>query len=1203
MTLSPAAIAGLVVLGSAVAGVSIGFAVAAGLSDACVLNPQSCVVITFRRGPNNTLLVENGQYAYWFDGALIFAYGSKLPGVCPSIEALHATSTLLPVPGAPLIQNRCTRFAEDGKTCVEYANFCRKFSEEDPNTCLDCVTSTVCTADTPAANRVMDARRSADCAACLPQFKGLACSECAPGYVEPACDTCEKALHDPNNGCAWFPNADPATNACKPKYAGPTCFSCAPQANSALNCTECIKPEFQRDTDCAWLPRVMPTRWIACGHDGMMASSDSGLAWGAARATAYAAVAPAGYGGVWGAAGAGGVGMSVDNGSTWRRVEAVQGSAYTCVAYGGGYGWLAAGGGSTLAYGSPNGEVWSEMTDKDGPTDVVAVACDRSGTMLAACSSGKVWARGDAAGAVWTLTLTMEGACTGCVCMRSKFYVSSEAGIAVSTTYSLSWGQIREAGKMSFTALGADNNSGVVIAAKSDGTLMQVEPFVYEMSVPGSSGAPWAGVACDGGRWLAVGPQKLVAYSDNISNFYAHGVWQAVALPADTPEWRGLAVNPAACFSVWHGLGCTESFLTEFVYVFSGTDSAGNPMPDFRGTRVSKTPMTGGTAKYYKVRASLSFFPGAVRCLTFTSTGSDNVQVVVKDPPASCKRGSNVTDCAGVPLPVQSLMENGKLFPSWEFFVGASGGSTTLSIVNGDFDNGYYTLAFEKGVVDGAQTLSVDLGCAAALQDEATNCALVPHAKSGTECEPGFDVTARCASCLPHYTGAADCDACTEPWRDIGAGCAPFPNVDPATGTCKPHFAPLPRCEGCAANYRGAACDACSTAVRDFSAGCALYPHVLDDTGACAPGYTNGETPCSACVEAYLDPANNCRMFPNVDPVTKECKLGFSGPTCATFQLTMCLLSSLTVWGNTTFEIFEKRSSIINVPNLFEQQVFLRVSPTNFPGSLHFVVFNTRPDLMGTKVLQMPAEANPGWSTFFEFYALPPDSTTGWGYQLNQSGDNTSLVRDDTNPTFRAINVMSDVVEISGGQYYVSFFEFPQGKKIVTSGVTFWAYPAQNFGKKAVRVVQRQDGSLVVNGVSEPYDTTFYVLAVPAAATQVRLAAAGDAQACCSVCTTLDAAGRCTDCDAKAATKMDGVVFGKGAGMYVPTLTLDPKTLRVLGDGVNPATCARNLDSVKVMFSEFPPQKLKVRSPGGAAPDIFQIFGYLKTKGIYVAPK
>ena len=159
MTLSPAAIAGLVVLGSAVAGVSIGFAVAAGLSDACVLNPQSCVVITFRRGPNNTLLVENGQYAYWFDGALIFAYGSKLPGVCPSIEALHATSTLLPVPGAPLIQNRCTRFAEDGKTCVEYANFCRKFSEEDPNTCLDCVTSTACTADTPAANRVMDARR------------------------------------------------------------------------------------------------------------------------------------------------------------------------------------------------------------------------------------------------------------------------------------------------------------------------------------------------------------------------------------------------------------------------------------------------------------------------------------------------------------------------------------------------------------------------------------------------------------------------------------------------------------------------------------------------------------------------------------------------------------------------------------------------------------------------------------------------------------------------------------------------------------------------------------------------------------------------------------------------------------------------------------------------------------------------------------
>jgi hypothetical protein len=400
---------------------------------------------------------------------------------------------------------------------------------------------------------------------------------------------------------------------------------------------------------------------------------------------------------------------------------------------------------------------------------------------------------------------------------------------------------------------------------------------------------------------------------------------------------------------------------------------------------------------------------------------------------------------------------------------------------------------------------------------------------------------------------------------------------------------------------------------------------------------------------------------------------------------------------------------------------------------------------MGTKVLQMPATVNPGWSTFFEFYALPPDSTTGWGYKLVQSVksvNNTSLVRDDNYPTFRAINVMSDVVEISGGQYYVSFLEFPQGKKIETpSGLTFWAFPEQKFNyKKAVRVVQSwRDGALVVNGVPEQYDTTFFVLPVPAAGTPaVRLAAtlvtASDAQvcsgggrllgeevylspekltyaqvqsgplpcaqasaaqlqdaalrgggwghepawskwglaatqhtldpvlggvkpvtpfldparvacygvkpaaadvvnwgpgqrhdpalrcscnagytpsadgwacarACCSVCKNLDAAGRCTDCDATAATKLDGKVFGKGAGMYVPTLTLDPTTLRVLGDGVNPATCARNLDSVKAMFSEFPPQTLKVKAPGGAPPDIFQIFGFLKTKGIYVPPK
>lgn len=914
MPLSPGAIAGLVVLGSAVAGVSIGFAVAAGLSDACVLNPQSCVVITFRRGPNNTLLVENGQYAYWFDGALIFAYGSKLPGVCPSIEALHATSTLLPVQGAPLIKNRCTRFAEDGKTCVEYANFCRKFSEEDPNTCLDCVTSTACTADTPASHRLINPRLTSDCAACLPQFAGESCSACAAPE-----------------------RMDAKTCACKPQFTGPLCGSC-----------------------------------------------------------------------------------TMD----------------------------------------------SENVDPD----------------TCACAAG----------------------CAGVGCKRCGF---SAPQLVLARTFTDST-TYKEYNLFYFD----------FFANKNQDLLLGQYPY------PGR--VPYE---------LRTWDLRTGAYTDAVR----------------TADLTSAAVLPAA-----------------------------TPASDFNGRLGIVVPDVGptdGSLKAWQVRLlDFDFNQNVVLPLTAVTAWSElpagTCTDIMRDPARACA-----------------------FYPH--------------------FNPATRTCDGEK-------------------RSLADHCNYFPHVDPAT------------GDCMSGYVGPT-C-ACTALTMDPARNCAFWPAVDPADSSkCLPYFSNWPTCD--------------QTVVPNFLAlvtNDGVYSELVKITEdfnweklfraysfvkILRVSFTNFEGALRFDMfgfDFYALPPISGRGF-SVMQIQKDLYMIRPTDTNATFfapevgrnlvalqQLTggtlvpLYIYASLTpfpgakqvVLSTVSFYAFSNRAYTMNLiavqPNGIARVLNHNAGEKPAPGDVWFFAELAPPPPPPLQQQQPPPLQQP-LPAAAVMPAVRLDRTS-----CEEHGDVSSEVY--LSPQRRMYDYLNtEPLPCAPGGAPATYAQLVEAANrgarstkagYVVPGSPYNPYPAKftpggmtlqpnNLAEEPVWCYgKKPDGAEPV--VPEPPS---------ACACDPGYSAVGGNHAtcqktCCSVCKNLDAAGRCTDCDATAATKMDGEVFGKGSGMYVPTLTLDPTTLRVLGDGVNPATCARNLDSVKAMFSSFAPETLKVRAPGGAPPDIFQIFGFLKTKRIYVPP-
>ncbi len=148
----------------ALAGVGLGYAIVVALKQSCVLYPEACAKIQFKRGPNKTLQLRDPRsgYMYFYDGdRLLYAYGSALAGVCPTLLASGATGTQVPA-ASDVVKDPCLLFAPDG-TCTKRAT-CAAYAP-------DGLTCTSCSVPLEECERVVDAegggKRCADCDAAV----------------------------------------------------------------------------------------------------------------------------------------------------------------------------------------------------------------------------------------------------------------------------------------------------------------------------------------------------------------------------------------------------------------------------------------------------------------------------------------------------------------------------------------------------------------------------------------------------------------------------------------------------------------------------------------------------------------------------------------------------------------------------------------------------------------------------------------------------------------------------------------------------------------------------------------------------------------------------------------------------------------------------------------------------------------------------